>query len=142
MSSAVTVKDSSIKPRSGLPALAEALGLEYRPNLGVVSPPRDLLLGDFTRIIGSWGKALLIVPLTEEDGEIVVAINDPLQVEAVDSLSRCYGKPIRLVVAEEEEIIRVINSVRTSLMSDRTSNLEMTDKNSQSDEISSPLGLS
>ena len=119
--------------------MAKMLGLEFREHLHQVSPPRELFFGDFTRILGSWGKQFKAVPV-EADGErVTVAVSDPLNIDAVDTLRFCYGRSIKLVVAPEAEIIRAINSVRTSLMSDRNSSLES--ENSSGDDISSSLKI-
>lgn len=127
-------------PGEDCAALARRLGLEFRPYLDDVSPPRELLFGDFSRVLGSWGKQFRILPIGQVDGEILAATSNPLNVEAVDTLRVCYGRPIRLIVTPEAEIMRAINSVRTSLMTDRASSLEAGEKEKTS-EISSSLKI-
>lgn len=123
-----------------LKELASMLNLEYREHLQSVAPPRELVHGEFSRILGSWGKQFKMVPFLEEGGAIQVATSDPLNIHAIDTLRFCYGKPINLVVTSEEEITRAINSVRTSLMSDRESGLD-TENTEGSDEISNTLKI-
>lgn len=104
--------------------VAARLKIPFLPKLENVNPPRDLVRGEFSRVIGSWGKQWKAIPIAEDEVSVTVAVGDPLRIEAVDALRLCYGKAIRIVVAPEAEIIRAINSVRTSLMSDRSSALE------------------
>lgn len=123
-----------------LERLAMSLGLEYRAALGDVEPPRELALGDFQRIIGSWGKAFHVMPLQFEDGLLTLAVSDPLATEAVDAISLCYGKPVKVVVAPEEEIVRAINGVRSTLMTDRANSLEPVERD-RTDGISNSLKI-
>ena len=116
------------------------LGLEFRPFLEEVNPPRDLAFGDFSRLVGSWGKQYKAIPFSEEAGEILVASADPLNTEALDAIRFCYGRPVRLIVTPEAEIVRAINSVRTSLMSDRANPLEAGEKEAP-EEISTSLKI-
>src|SRR5690606_11617104 len=78
--------------------LAAALGLEFIPILPQVDPPRELIFGEFSRIIGSWGKQFKAVPLGRENGEITVAVSDPLRIEVADILRLCYGCDVKIVV--------------------------------------------
>lgn len=103
--------------------LAARLGLRYLETIGEPNPPRDLVRGDFDRIAGSWGRQHKMVPVALEDGRVIVATSEPLNVTAIDQLKLCYAKPLELVVTTSDEIIRAINSIRTKLMSDRTSDL-------------------
>ena len=129
-------RDLEIINRGDLPEIAEALGLEYREKLETVNPPRELLLGDFSRIIGSWGKQFQIVPISEDETGVSVALSDPLNVDALDALRLCYGKPLKIVVTSESEVVRAINSLRTSLMSDRAETLEA----GEGEEAEDPTG--
>ena len=45
-------------------------------------------------------------------------------VQAIDELRLCYARPIRIVVTNQEEITKAINTMRTNLMSDRSSSLD------------------
>lgn len=126
---------------SGLQELAKMLDLEFTEQLQDVNPPKELVHGEFSRILGSWGKQHKMVPYgEEEDGSISVATCNPLNTNAIDTLRFCYGRPLKLIVTPEEEITRAINSVRTSLMSDRENALEAEDSDG-SEEISSTLKI-
>lgn len=107
-----------------LTATAHSLGLVYRESIGVPNPPRDLIRGDFDRLVGSWARQTLTVPIgTDTEGRIVVATAEPWNVSALDELQLCYGKTLEIIVTSPEEITRAINSVRSSLMTDRESSL-------------------
>ncbi len=125
--------------------LAEYLGLEYVSSLPSINPPRDLIYGEFSKLLGSWGKQFRIVPLKIEDETLFVATSSPLNTEAFDVIKMCYGvKQIKITVSEEEEIMKVINNTRASLMSDRESGLESEiekDKEGENEDISSSLKI-
>ncbi len=103
--------------------LAESLGLPFAERLEDPQPPRTLLRGDFDRIAGSWGRQFSTVPIGGGENEVIVATSEPLNVEAFDQLMLCYGKPLKIIVTTPEEITRAVNAIRTSLMSDRSSEL-------------------
>jgi general secretion pathway protein E len=121
--------------------LAQFLGLPYVDRLGDPAPPRELIRGDFDRIMGSWGRQFSTIPFALDGEQLIVATSDPLAVEAIDQLRLCYGKSVRVVVTTADEITRAINAVRTSLMSDRTSSLSPNEEESKSDEFDSQLKI-
>ena len=116
-------------------SLAEKLGLEYIESLGEVSPPQDLEMGEFNKIIGTWAKQNKVIPLKVEDGNIVIAVSDPLNTEISDVLSLVYGMPTLRVVAPEEEILNAINNTRTKLMTGRDSSLDGEEKGEITDTL-------
>jgi len=124
MSAEESEQDLISDQHQNLEQLATELGLDFQATLEDPQPPRDLTLGDFSRIAGSWGRQFSCVPIGGDENEVVVATSDPLQLEIIDQLELCYSKPIRLVVTPPSEITKAINSIRTRLMSDRGSALE------------------
>jgi general secretion pathway protein E len=104
-------------------SIAEKLGLLFVENFPNVTPPQTPNPADFTKIVGSWAKEKKIIPLSIEDNELVVATANPFDTLSIDALGLCYKLPVRVIVSTPEEITRAINSVRTSLMSDRTTDL-------------------
>ena len=117
-------KDEVSTDTIDLRAQAQLLNLPYTDRLADPVPPRDLLRGDFERIVGSWGKQFSIVPIAGNEHEVVAATSNPLEISAFDELALCYGKPVSVVVTTPDEITRAINAIRTSLMSDRSSALQ------------------
>ena len=113
--------------------LAQFLGMQYVERLPEPSPPRDPVRGDFDRIAGSWGRQFLTVPVGGDNSHVVVATADPLNVEAIDQLRVCYERPIKVLVTSPDEVTKAINSIRTSLMSDRSSNLSDSESKDEED---------
>jgi general secretion pathway protein E len=83
----------------------------------------------------------LTVPIGGDDTHVVVATADPLNVEAIDQLRLCYERPIKVVVTSPAEITKAINSIRTSLMSDKSSNLSNTGKKDDGDDFVNQLKI-
>lgn len=122
--------------------MAQLLGLPYVEKLGEPEPPRDLVRGDFDRIVGSWGRQFSTVPIALEDDQVIVATADPFAIEAFDQLRLCYNRPIRIVVTSLEEVSKAINTIRTSLMSDRSSSLSSSeDENAENADFDYQLKI-
>ena len=109
------------------------LGLAFIEKLPEPAPPRDLIRGDFERIAGSWGRQFLTIPIGGSERELIIATADPLNVQAIDQLQLCYDRPTTIVVTTPDEIVRTINSIRTSLMSDRSNALAETNEQAESE---------
>lgn len=122
-----------------LRALAQELGLPFSERLEQPNPPRDLKRGDFDRIAGSWGRQFGCVPIAGDENQVTVATADPLSPEVFDQLRLCYGRPVKVVVTTQDEVTRAINSIRTSLMSDRSSSLAGAEE--EQDEFGAPLKI-
>ena len=109
MSTEKTNEDIIITDANEAQELASALDLEYLPQLTEVDPPRELIFGEFSKLLGSWARQFKAVPIGEDGNTVIVAMSDPRRIEAVDTLRLCYGRPLRLLVTSEEEIIKAIN---------------------------------
>ncbi len=135
--------DAASMPPTGAQGkvLAQFLGMNYVDRLPEPAPPRNPVRGDFDRIAGSWGRQFLTVPVGGDDSHVVVATADPLNVEAIDQLRVCYERPIKVLVTSPDEVTKAINSIRTSLMSDRSSNLADSDSKEDGDDISGQLKI-
>lgn len=119
--------------------LSQLLGLQFVEELPAPKPPRDLVLGDFDRLTGSWAKEYLTVPIDGDVEQVVVATAAPLNTAPIDQLRICYGRPVQVVVTTEEEVTKAINAIRTTLMSDRSSALSK-DEN-QGDDLDAALKI-
>jgi len=119
--------------------LAQQIGLPYLETLPDPSPPRDLVRGDFDRIVGSWGRQSQTIPFGEKDGTVLVATADPLNLAPIDQLRICYERPVSVVATSSDEITKAINTIRTALMSDRSSSLS--DSEGGSDDADSALKI-
>ncbi len=121
--------------------LSQTLGLTYLDQLPDPLPPRNPVRGDFDRIAGSWGRQFLTVPIGGDDSHVVVATADPLNIEAIEQLRVCYERPIKVVVTSAAQITKAINSIRTSLMSDKTSSLADSGKKEDAEDLSNQLKI-
>ncbi len=88
-------------------ALSEYLGITYAPldDLSAI----DIKLA--RRLPEGVAKRFHLVVLEEADGKIVVAMHDPLNVIAIDTISMKLNSPIRAVIASEPMIQRTIEAV-------------------------------
>ena len=95
-------------------ALAEELGMEY-----VKIDPLKLDLDLVTRTISRpFAKKHSMIPIASENNTLVVATDDPFDLEGVDGIRRASGKQVRLVLSSRSDIQRIINEFygfRTSL---------------------------
>jgi general secretion pathway protein E len=121
--------------------LAQMLGMAYLDQLPEPVPPRNPVRGDFDRIAGSWGRQFLTVPIGGDDTHVVVATADPLNIEAIEQLRVCYERPIKVVVTSASQITKAINSIRTSLMSDKSSSLSESGEKEDGDDFSNQLKI-
>jgi general secretion pathway protein E len=81
------------------------------------------------------------VPIGGDDGHVLVATADPLNVESIEQLRLCYERPIKVVVTSSAQITKAINSIRTSLMSDKSSALSDSGKKDDGDEFLNHLKI-
>jgi type IV pilus assembly protein PilB len=85
-------------------ALAEQHGLEYVNLTEVVIPPSVVEL-----VPESVARENVILPLSEADGELMVAVHDPLDYETLDKLRFILNRRITPVLAPKEAISEAIN---------------------------------
>jgi type IV pilus assembly protein PilB len=83
--------------------VAKQSGLEYHPML-VVSSSEEAL----AQIPSSFAQKHGLLPLTIEDGHLVVACIDPYAQNSLDRLTRFTSYPLRLVVAPEARLRREV----------------------------------
>ncbi|MFH0810183.1 MAG: ATPase, T2SS/T4P/T4SS family, partial [Pseudomonadota bacterium] len=85
--------------------LAEALGLPWLENI----PNEPVGPEIAARLPLAYAKARRMVFAGEEAGVLTVAVADPLEYAAVDDLNVLVGRPVRVVVAPEAEILDAIS---------------------------------
>ncbi len=51
----------------------------------------------------------LMLPIGQENGEVVLAVNDPLNLYAIEDIRQTIGMPVRTVLAQESALKEVIN---------------------------------
>ncbi|NMC64325.1 MAG: type II secretion system ATPase GspE [SAR324 cluster bacterium] len=121
--------------------LAAQLGFRFVERLGEPQPPRDLIRGDFDRIVGSWGRQNLTIPYDGDSNKLIVATSEPLNTQAIDQLRLCYRRPIEVIVTSPDEVTRAINAIRTTLMSDRSSTLDASTDKEDGDDLQNQLKI-
>ncbi|MCC5875781.1 MAG: type II/IV secretion system protein [Candidatus Sumerlaeia bacterium] len=84
-----------------LDALAAELNME-KVSLTQITVTEELL----AQLPKKVARDLHAFPVSFDHNEVVVAISDPMNIQAMDDLSRIIGKPVRTVVASEDEIAR------------------------------------
>ena len=135
-----TQDESTSGESLSLRSLAQLLKLPYQDRIEDPAPPKDLVRGDFDRIAGSWGRQCSTVPIGGDASELIIATSDPLNVSAIDQLRLCYERPVRVIVTSPEEVQRIINAIRTTLMSDRKSDLS-SEESEQFDDFTTQLKI-
>lgn len=88
-------------------SLASLRGLDYV--LASEIQPDPALL---QRIPDSLMQRNALLPLTEENGEIVVVVSDPDDRATLDMVRRIFGRPIRLLIAEPDAINAAVRLAR------------------------------
>ncbi|RME61185.1 MAG: hypothetical protein D6780_02175, partial [Candidatus Dadabacteria bacterium] len=109
---------------SDIKELAQILNIPYLESLPEPQPPKNVVKGDFDRIVGSWARQNLTVPFGEENGTVLVATARLNNIDAFELLEACYGRPISLVAVAPEKIYETVNKIRSRLMTDKASSLE------------------
>lgn len=88
--------------------LASFLGRQL--NIPFIEIEKQLIDTDTVRLIpGSMARRLTAIPLYKEQGALVVAMADPLNIFGIDDIQKATGKDIRLAVATRSDILRAID---------------------------------
>jgi general secretion pathway protein E len=96
---------SDVRPPEGLEATAERLGISC---LNVISTG-DVDSGLLARVPLSFARSNSILPLTEHEGAIRVAIAGPTALLALDELRLTFGKPVEAVLVPAAVLTDAIN---------------------------------
>ena len=87
-----------------LSALADRLGLQL---IDISSYTIDT---DTVKLIPQqMAEGYMMLPLSQEDGEVILAVNDPLNLYAIEDIRQTIGMPVRTVLAEEQPLKDMIN---------------------------------
>ncbi len=90
-----------------LKALSVQLGFPYENRIDVDAVPSELI----TPLPINYAKQNEVIPLRQDDNDIVVAIADPTNFYALDDLRMLFGCDVKPVIASSYEIVNAINSV-------------------------------
>jgi general secretion pathway protein E len=85
-------------------SLAEQLGMPIYPDLTGMFLTRELL----KKVPYSFVKKYTVLPIKEEDGEIFVAVSDPLGLEALEELRLMLDQEVKAVYSPRDSILLAI----------------------------------
>ncbi|MBN2307961.1 MAG: Flp pilus assembly complex ATPase component TadA, partial [Candidatus Hydrogenedentes bacterium] len=89
--------------------IVEALGIQAgmeRVDVTALSPSEEVL----RKVSPDLAKFYNIVPVRQEDGTLIVAMSDPLNIGILDDLQQVLGCPIKGAVSRQEDIAKFIES--------------------------------
>lgn len=98
------VKRGMLSGEDGGRALAEKFGMEVMEELPATPLPRHY----YEKVSYAFAKKNLVIPIAEEEGGVVVAINDPLHLEPLEEIRIILGLDVRAVFAPKEAILHAI----------------------------------
>ena len=103
----VLVRTGDVKEDEILKALSLQFNLPYLVDLSSNQPDPKFLL----KIPIGFAKRYGLLPIREENGHVMVAIADPLQLEALDDSRSLLGRDIQAVLVPSKIILDRINQV-------------------------------
>jgi general secretion pathway protein E len=121
-----------------LKALGVQLGLPYRADLGEID--RELAL----KVPITYAKKAVVLPLRREDGTVLAATSEPLNLSTVDDLSALLGADISLCLASAEQILDTVNRLHSEGMNraeDTVQEMEEEDLSFLAAELDEPTDL-
>lgn len=86
-------------------ALARQFGLPIYSDLSTLRLPRD----SYKKIPYSFVKKHIVLPIQEEQGSIIVAVADPLNLESLEELRLMLDCPVKAVYSSKDSIMSAIN---------------------------------
>ena len=96
-----------LDPATLLEVTSEHLGMRFAAELDVEEIDVDLTL----ELPVTFAKQQLLLPLYRSGGQVLVAVGDPLNVDALDALQLMLGYPTEPVVVPEMQLLDAINKV-------------------------------
>jgi general secretion pathway protein E len=105
--SRLLVATNAISEDQLLAAMAEQLGLPTADKIDPEKIETELLEG----LPIAFTKQHKVLPLWRQDGEVVVALANPLDTSALDDLRSMLGQPVSALIVPGETIISAINRV-------------------------------
>ncbi|MEO1483764.1 MAG: ATPase, T2SS/T4P/T4SS family [Myxococcota bacterium] len=110
--------------------LANEAGLSYRK-----IDPLELDMGFITRTLPrAFAARHVVLPLSEESGTLVIAVDNPFDVELLENLRRVYPGNIKKVVASKQDILKCITEIYGFRKSVESAAKEAKGRNAQSFE--------
>ena len=121
-----------------LKALALQLGLSYQAELGEIDSELALKLPI------SYAKKAVALPLRRDNGTVLAATSDPLNLAMIDDLAALLGSEISLCLAPSEKILDMVNRLHSEDMNraeDTVQEMEEEDLSFLAAELDEPTDL-
>jgi general secretion pathway protein E len=121
-----------------LKALGVQLGLPYQADLGEID--RELAL----KVPITYAKKAVVLPLRRQDGTVLAATSEPLNLSTVDDLSALLGADISLCLSPAEQILDAVNRLHSEGMNraeDTVQEMEEEDLSFLAAELDEPTDL-
>ncbi len=121
-----------------LKALGQQLGLPYQSDLGDID--RELAL----KLPITYAKKAMVLPLRRDNGTVLAATSEPLNLSALDDLSALLGVDIALCLAPSEKILDTLNRLYSEDMNkaeDTVQEMEEEDLSFLAAELDEPTDL-
>jgi general secretion pathway protein E len=127
-----------VREEDVLKALGAQLGLSYEADLGEID--RELAL----KLPITYAKKAVVLPLRRENGTIVAATSEPLNLSTLDDLSVLLGAEISLRLTSSEKILDTLNRLHSEDMNkaeDTVQEMEEEDLSFLAAELDEPTDL-
>jgi len=121
-----------------LKALGQQLGLPYQSDLGDID--RELAL----KLPITYAKKAVVLPLRRDNGTVLAATSEPLNLSALDDLSVLLGVDVALCLAPTEKILDTLNRLHSEDMNkaeDTVQEMEEEDLSFLAAELDEPTDL-
>ena len=121
-----------------LKALGQQLGLPYQADLGDID--RELAL----KLPITYAKKAVVLPLRRDNGTILAATSEPLNLSTLDDLAALLGSDITLCLAPSEKILDTLNRLHSEDMNkaeDTVQEMEEEDLSFLAAELDEPTDL-
>lgn len=89
-----------------LRAVSSQIGIAYITDIKTEEIPSDLI----SHVPINFAKKNELIPVAREDGNILVAMADPVNHTAIDDLCLVFDQPIRPIIASSSQILEAINA--------------------------------
>jgi len=127
-----------VKEEDVLKTLGTQLGLPFMPDLGEID--REVAL----KLPITYAKKAVVLPLRRENGAIVAATSEPLNLSMIDDLSVLFSAEISLCLASSEKILDMLNRLHSEGMNkaeDTVQEMEEEDLSFLAAELDEPTDL-
>jgi general secretion pathway protein E len=132
------VRLSFVKEEDVLKALGLQLGLSFQAEFGEID--RELAL----KLPITYAKKAFVLPLRRENGTILVATSEPLNLPMIDDLAVLLGADVTLCLAPSEKILDMLNRLHSEDMNkaeDTVQEMEEEDLSFLAAELDEPTDL-